>query len=152
MKLADFGLSKWLQETPILMNCAGTPGYIGAEKLRLQSFLRRVIAHAYGYPLCLVLAPEILEAYYHKIPYGKTVDLWSTGVILYILYVVNCADVSCFLSSHSATNKVSLDFLRSGRRIRTRCLRRFVWATMCFRTTCACSRQCAISSFSQPRC
>jgi len=58
VKLADFGLSKWLKETPNLFNCAGTPGY---------------------------LAPEILEAYYHKIPYGKTVDLWSTGVILYIL-------------------------------------------------------------------
>jgi len=58
VKLADFGLSKWLKETPELFNCAGTPGYI---------------------------APEILEAYYQKIPYGRTVDLWSTGVIVYIL-------------------------------------------------------------------
>jgi calcium/calmodulin-dependent protein kinase (CaM kinase) II len=58
VKLADFGLAKDLQETPELYNCAGTPGY---------------------------LAPEILEAYYGKGPYGDTVDLWSTGVILYIL-------------------------------------------------------------------
>jgi len=58
IKLADFGLSKDLHKTPNPVNCAGTPGY---------------------------LAPEILEAYYNKVPYGKKVDVWSSGVILYIL-------------------------------------------------------------------
>ncbi len=77
IKVADFGLSRNLLETPNLFNCAGTPGYIGM----MSSFTEELIVLI---PFSN-LAPEILEAYYHKIPYGKTVDMWSVGVILYIL-------------------------------------------------------------------
>jgi len=60
IKITDFGLSEIFEEgQPILMSRAvGTPGY---------------------------LAPEVLELLDNDVPYGKEVDLWSTGVILYIL-------------------------------------------------------------------
>jgi calcium/calmodulin-dependent protein kinase I len=53
IKIADFGLSKVVGETPLKTAC-GTPGYV---------------------------APEVLQCN----GYGKEVDLWSTGVIMYIL-------------------------------------------------------------------
>jgi calcium/calmodulin-dependent protein kinase I len=60
IKITDFGLSEIFDEgKPILMTRAvGTPGY---------------------------LAPEVLELLDNNIPYGKEVDLWGIGVILYIL-------------------------------------------------------------------
>jgi len=60
VKITDFGLSEVFEPgQPMEMSRAvGTPGY---------------------------LAPEVLELLDTGIPYGKEVDLWSIGVILYIL-------------------------------------------------------------------
>jgi len=60
IKITDFGLSEIFEEgQPMQMSRAvGTPGY---------------------------LAPEILELLDNGKPYSKEVDLWSIGVILYIL-------------------------------------------------------------------
>jgi serine/threonine protein kinase len=55
LKLADFGLSRMLKEDELLHNVCGTPGYV---------------------------APEVLDA---SPSYGVAVDMWSAGVVLYIL-------------------------------------------------------------------
>ncbi|XP_055040738.2 calcium/calmodulin-dependent protein kinase type IV isoform X1 [Misgurnus anguillicaudatus] len=54
LKIADFGLSKIIDEQVTMKTVCGTPGYC---------------------------APEILRGN----PYGPEVDMWSVGVILYIL-------------------------------------------------------------------
>lgn len=55
LKLADFGLARMIGPNEMLHNVCGTPGYV---------------------------APEVLDA---NPSYGITVDMWSIGVILYIL-------------------------------------------------------------------
>jgi len=56
VKLADFGLSKVLGTEVMMQTACGTPGYV---------------------------APEILQT--SETGYGKEVDMWSVGVITYIL-------------------------------------------------------------------
>ena len=56
VKLADFGLSKVLGQEVMMQTACGTPGYV---------------------------APEILQT--SDTGYGKEVDMWSVGVITYIL-------------------------------------------------------------------
>jgi calcium/calmodulin-dependent protein kinase I len=55
LKLADFGLARMVSEDEMLHNVCGTPGYV---------------------------APEVLEA---SPSYGVAVDMWSAGIVLYIL-------------------------------------------------------------------
>ena len=69
IKVADFGLSKFVSANDLLKTACGTPGYVAPEVLTLQG-------------------------------YQKAVDLWSIGVILYILlcgsppfYAENDADM-----------------------------------------------------------
>lgn len=54
IKIADFGLSKFITDDTNLTTACGTPGYVAPEVLLMQG-------------------------------YGKAVDLWSVGVIIYIL-------------------------------------------------------------------
>ncbi|GBG31164.1 Protein kinase, putative [Hondaea fermentalgiana] len=54
IKIADFGLSKFITDGELLHTACGTPGYVAPEVLLLQG-------------------------------YGKQVDMWSVGVIVYIL-------------------------------------------------------------------
>jgi calcium/calmodulin-dependent protein kinase I len=56
LKLADFGLAQLLKSNELMHNACGTPGYVAPEVLRNDSS-----------------------------GYGKEVDMWSVGVILYIL-------------------------------------------------------------------
>jgi calcium/calmodulin-dependent protein kinase I len=56
IKISDFGLSKIMKPSDVMITACGTPGYV---------------------------APEVLK----KKGYGPQVDLWSIGVITYILLV-----------------------------------------------------------------
>ena len=68
IKIADFGLSKMVEEDTMLKTACGTPGYVAPEVLKCEG-------------------------------YGTPVDVWSIGVILYILCVeLECcvvADIDC---------------------------------------------------------
>lgn len=58
LKLADFGLAYLLKNQEMMHSSCGTPGYV---------------------------APEVLKSGKGGAGYGKEVDMWSVGVILYIL-------------------------------------------------------------------
>jgi len=58
LKLADFGLAYLMKRDELMHSSCGTPGYV---------------------------APEILKSGRGGSGYGKEVDMWSIGVILYIL-------------------------------------------------------------------
>jgi serine/threonine protein kinase len=62
IKISDFGLSKIFADSEVMKTACGTPGYVGTG-------------------LALTIAPEVLK----KTGYGPQVDLWSLGVIIYIL-------------------------------------------------------------------
>lgn len=70
VKLADFGLSTFVKPGQKLTKAVGTPGYIGTLKWNIID----------------QKAPEILQTLDEDLDgYGKEVDMWSVGVILYIL-------------------------------------------------------------------
>ena len=56
LKLADFGLAQMLKPHELMHSACGTPGYVAPEVLRNEST-----------------------------GYGKEVDMWSIGIILYVL-------------------------------------------------------------------
>ena len=58
IKVTDFGLSRFVGENSLMKTLCGTPSY---------------------------LAPEIIQSVGTACGYSKAVDLWSVGVILFIM-------------------------------------------------------------------
>ncbi len=80
IKVTDFGLSKVVGEDQLMKTLCGTPQYL-VRSLRTRS-LRMHRSDG-----CPAQAPEILEKKDGKLEgYSKAVDLWSMGVLLYILW------------------------------------------------------------------
>lgn len=76
--ITDFGLARILEGSELAKTQCGTPQYVAPEVLTLN-----------------VIVPRLGET--PKPGYGKEVDMWSLGGILYVLYVPPSALILCIL-------------------------------------------------------
>lgn len=92
IKIADFGLSKIFDAGEQLKTACGTPDYVGT--CTSTPFLC-VLYNVSSFHSCFFLckAPEILMCK----PYSNSVDIWSVGIITYILL---CGFTPFFADTH----------------------------------------------------
>jgi serine/threonine protein kinase len=80
--LGDFGLAQFAQENDLLATPCGTSGYVGMHLILNVDVIKTSMKY-----FSLFTAPEVCMA--EGSHYTRSVDLWSLGVILYILYVIS---------------------------------------------------------------
>jgi serine/threonine protein kinase len=84
IKIADFGFSKNFGEEKLMTSC-GSPGYVGTLTTHFFSVMTEVPCLSVNQyqedSLYHFTAPEVLTCE----SYDKSVDMWSVGVIIYIL-------------------------------------------------------------------
>lgn len=73
VKITDFGLSRFINETSLMKTFCGTPNYLG----------KSVKTDGLEMIFFFFLAPEVLSTR-GEASYTNKVDVWSLGVILYI--------------------------------------------------------------------
>jgi calcium/calmodulin-dependent protein kinase I len=95
--ITDFGLSAILEEEPRVYDAVGTPSYLG-KLIQCEKFNNENIYSNFFFGK---LAPEVLVTLDTNEGYGKEVDLWGVGVILYILFVL-----FYFLFAHQKNTKL----------------------------------------------
>ena len=80
--MSDFGLSKLVDEGTLLKTYCGTPYYVGKwQKCEFQSKRNGINALS----ILNIVAPEVVRARTEDTVYTKGCDVWSMGIILFVL-------------------------------------------------------------------
>ena len=93
VKITDFGLARIVGEQEMMTTLCGTPQYVG------KTPLQKICDLHFKAPEIIMSSrlPSSQEEKKPKQGYGKEVDAWSLGAILYVLYYSFCIVEADFL-------------------------------------------------------